>query len=151
MAHEHELRAIAALCAKLRVFAVIGGAHRLETTDRPHNSLYVFSDEGQLLTRYDKRYLSNSEVESWYTPGTSPILFEIDGYQFGCAICIEFQFYEVFAEYEQMGVDAVLFSSYGIPGRFQIALRAHAGLNCLWISAATDRKEVAAIDDHMMP
>lgn len=135
--HEDELRRIGELCGKLGIYAVVGGAHMLSTTSRPHNSLYVFSAAGELLTRYDKRFLSNSEVNDWYTPGTDPIIFEADGYRFGCAICIESQFPEVFSEYEPLAADVVLFSSYGIPEYFQIALRAHAGLNCLWISAST--------------
>lgn len=138
---ERELRRIAALCGQLGVFAVVGAAHRLEAIARPHNSLYVFSDTGALLTRYDKRFLSNSELNGWYTPGNEPVLFEVDGYRFGCAICIESQFPEVFIEYERMGADAVIFASYGIPEHFQIALRAHAGLNCLWITAATPAQE----------
>ncbi len=139
---EAELRAIGALCGELRMFAVIGGAHRLAAPATPHNSLYVFSDQRRLVTRYDKRYLSNSELDGWYTPGTDAITFAVDGYRIGCAICIEAQFPEVFAEYERSAVDAVLFSSYGIPGRFDTALRAHAGLNCLWISAATPAQTV---------
>jgi|TARA_R110001583_G_scaffold32107_6_gene109936 predicted amidohydrolase len=139
--HETELRRIAALCARLNIFAVVGGAHRLSQTDRPHNSLYIISSEGEILTRYDKRYLSNTEVNDWYTPGTAPIVFSVDTCRFGCAICIESQFPEVFMEYERLGVDAVLFSSYGIPEHFQIALRAHAGLNCLWIAASTPAQE----------
>ncbi|RCK52324.1 hydrolase [Thalassospira profundimaris] len=139
--YEAELRSIADICGRLGVFAVVGGAHRLSAMKLPHNSVYVFSDSGDLLTRYDKRFLSNSEVNGWYTPGTEPIIFEVDGYRFGCAICIESQFPEVFIEYERLGADAVLFSSYGIPEHFQIALRAHAGLNCLWISAATPAQE----------
>lgn len=135
--HEAELRSIAALCARLNIFAVVGGAHKLSEADRPYNSLYVISAEGDLLTRYDKRYLSNSEINDWYTPGIDPIVFDVDGYRFGCAICIESQFPEVFMEYERLRVDAVLFSSYGIPEHFQIALRAHAGLNCMWITAST--------------
>ncbi|OCP19683.1 MULTISPECIES: carbon-nitrogen hydrolase family protein [unclassified Ensifer] len=134
---EAELRSIANLCGKLGIFAVVGGAHMLSATGRPHNSLYIFSAAGELLTRYDKRFLSNSEVNDWYTPGTDPIVFEADGYRFGCAVCMESQFPEVFSEYERLAADVVLFSSYGIPEHFQIALRAHAGLNCLWISAAT--------------
>ncbi len=134
---EAELRAIASLCGELHIFAVIGGAHRLSGGYPPHNSLYVFSETGALLTRYDKRFLSNSELGGWYSPGTEPITFDVDGYRMGCAICIESQFPEVFEEYERLGVDAVLFSSYGIPDYFQIALRAHAGLNCIWIGAAT--------------
>ncbi|PDS99866.1 carbon-nitrogen hydrolase family protein [Rhizobium sp. S9] len=136
-AQEKELRAIADLCGRLRIFTAVGGAHRLSVGHPPHNSLYVFSDTGTLLTRYDKRFLSNSELGGWYTPGTQPIVFEVDSYRFGCAICIESQFHEVFSEYERLGVDGVLFSSYGIPPYFQIALQAHAGLNCIWISGAT--------------
>ncbi len=138
---EAELRSLAALCRHLRIYAVIGAAHRLQASPSPHNSLYVISDAGELLTRYDKRLLSNSELNGWYRPGTEPVLFDIDGYSFGCAICIESQFPEVFMEYEKSGVDAVIFSSYGIPEHFQIALRAHAGLNCIWISAATPSQE----------
>lgn len=140
-AQETELRRIADLCRELRVFAVVGGAHKLSTASSPHNSLYVFSDSGDLLTRYDKRFLSNSEINGWYTPGVDPTIFDVDGYRFGCALCIESQFPEVFMEYEQLGADAVLFGSYGIPEHFQIALRAHAGLNCFWISAATPAQE----------
>lgn len=136
-AQEAELRAIAELCGKLRIFAVVGGAHRLSNGHPPHNSLYVLSESGALITRYDKRFLSNSELGGWYTPGTPPIIFEVDSYRFGCAICIESQFEEVFREYERLGVDGVLFSSYGIAPYFQIALRAHAGVNCIWIIAAT--------------
>jgi predicted amidohydrolase len=134
---EAELRAIAALCGQMRIFAIVGGAHRLRDGYPPHNSLYVFTDTGALYTRYDKRFLSNTEIGGWYTPGTKPIIFEVNSYRFGCAICIEAQFQEVFSEYERLGVDGVLFSSYGLPTRFQIALRAHAALNCFWISAAT--------------
>ena len=140
---EAELRAIADLCGDLRIFAVVGGAHRLAEGYPPHNSLYVFSETGALLTRYDKRFLSNSELGGWYSPGTAPITFDINGYRFGCAICIEATFPEVFQEFANLGVDAVFFSSYGIPEYFQIALRAHAGLNCIWIGAATPVQKAA--------
>ena len=140
---EAELREIADLCGDLGICAVVGGAHRLADGYPPHNSLYVFSEEGALLTRYDKRFLSNSELGGWYSPGAAPVTFDVDGYRFGCAICIESQFQEVFQEYETLRVDAVLFSSYGIAEYFQIALRAHAGLNCIWISAATPVQKAA--------
>lgn len=134
---EAELREIANLCGRLGVFAAVGAAHRLADGVPPHNSVYLFSDGGVLLTRYDKRFLSNSELGGWYTPGAEPVIVEIDGYRFGCAICIESQFSRVFSEYEDLNVDAVLFSSYGIPSHFQIALQAHAELNCVWIVGAT--------------
>ena len=140
---EAELRAIAELCGQLRIVAVVGGGHRLGRGYPPHNSLYVFSDTGALLTRYDKRFLSNTELAGWYTPGTEPVMVDVDGYRFGCAICIESQFPEIFSDYERLGVDGVLFASYGLPAYFQIALRAHAGLNCIWIAAATPAQDAA--------
>jgi predicted amidohydrolase len=136
-AQEIELRAIADLCKRQGIFAVVGEAHRLSTGHPPHNCLYILGDRGDLLTRYDKRFLSNAELGGWYTPGTEPVTIDVDGYKFGFAICIESQFPEVFSDYERMGVDAVLFSSYGILDYFQVALRAHAGLNCLWIGGST--------------
>ena len=138
---ENELKAIAATCAEQEVFAVVGAAHHIDDETPPHNSLYVFSDTGQLLTRYDKRLISHSELDGWYTPGTEAIVFEAEGIKFGLAICIESQFPEIFIEYENLGVDAVLFSSYRLSEHFQIVLRAHAGLNCIWISSATPAQE----------
>ncbi|GHA16796.1 hypothetical protein GCM10007989_09930 [Devosia pacifica] len=138
---DQELAAIADLCKSLSVSAAIGGVHRFAPSARPHNCLYIVSADRDLRARYDKRFLSHTEITDWFTPGTEPVCFEVDGFVFGCAICIEVQFPELFMQYEQLGVDAVLFASYGIPEQFQIALRAHASLNCLWIAAATPAQE----------
>jgi predicted amidohydrolase len=142
-AQEHELRAIGAVCRQERIVAAVGGAHRLSGGHPPHNCLYIVGDDCALLTRYDKRFLSNSELGGWYTPGKDPVVIEVDDYRFGFAICVESQFQEVFLDYERLGVDAVLFSSYGVAEYFQIALRAHAALNCLWITAATPVQKAA--------
>jgi Predicted amidohydrolase len=136
-----ELAEIGLLCGSLGIAAIVGGAHRFSDVYPPHNSLYVLDASGSLVGRYDKRFLSNTELQSWYTPGTEPLVFDLDGYRLGCAICIESQFVEVFREYETLGVDAVLFGSYGVPEHFQIALRAHAGLNNFWIAVATASQE----------
>lgn len=135
--HSAEIEAIAETCKRHNIFAVVGSAHPLPSPHAPYNSQYIFSDRGELIARYDKRYLSNTELSGWFTPGTKPITFEVDDYRFGCLTCIEVQFPELFMEYERLNVDAILFSSYGIRSFFQIALRAHAGFNCMWISGAT--------------
>ncbi|MET0172457.1 MAG: carbon-nitrogen hydrolase family protein [Agrobacterium vaccinii] len=132
-----ELEAIAKTCREKGIFAVIGSASPLPSPYPPRNSQHIINDHGQMIARYDKRYLSNSELDGWFTPGKHPITFEVDGYRFGCLTCIEVQFPELFMEYERLDVDAILFSSYGIGNFFQIALRAHAGFNCVWISGAT--------------
>lgn len=130
-----ELRKIGELCRQLGVCAVIGGAHRLSCKAPPHNSLYVLGDNGMLMARYDKRLLSNSELQGWYSPGNAPVVFDLDGIRFGCATCIEVQFPEVFAEYEKLGTDGVVFASSSMPSFFDTALQAHAGFTCQWIIA----------------
>jgi predicted amidohydrolase len=61
----------------------------LSGPNRPHNSLYVVSDQGAVVERYDKRFLSHTEVRFLYTPGTRPVVFEVDGFRFGTVLCIE--------------------------------------------------------------
>ena len=112
----NELKQIARQCAALGCWAVVGAPHRLSAGRRPHNSLYVFSDRGTLVTRYDKRRLSTAEVSYLYTPGTEPIVAEVDGFRLGLLICLESLFPELFVEYADMGVDAVLLSSAPDPG-----------------------------------
>lgn len=141
--YEAELQQVADTCRQLGIYAVMGGVHRLPGRP-PHNSLFVIDDAGGLLARYDKRWLSHTELQGWYTPGVHPVVFAVDGYRFGCATCIESQFSEVFREYEEQSVDAVLFASYGIPALFQLVLPAHAALNCLWIVAATNTPAAAS-------
>jgi predicted amidohydrolase len=132
-----ELEATAAHAAKLNLWTVLGSCHRLTSPTRPHNSLYVISGEGVLAGRYDKRKLSNTEINDWYTPGTDPAVFEVDGFRFGCALCIEIHFPELFMEYERLGVDCVLFSAYAEDPIFGIVAQAHAAINTMWLSLCT--------------
>ena len=66
---KEELRLIQATCKQLGIYAVIGSAHQLSKGNRPHNSLYIISNEGEIINRYDKRKCSQSEIDNWYTPG----------------------------------------------------------------------------------
>ncbi|MFB7676597.1 carbon-nitrogen hydrolase family protein [Kitasatospora purpeofusca] len=105
-----EAESIAALAGKLGLWTVFGSIHPLTPPNRPHNSLYVVSDRGRPVARYDKRYLSHTEVSYLYSPGRQPLVVEVDGLRFGFALCIEANFPEVFAEYERLDVDCVLLS-----------------------------------------
>lgn len=132
-----ELETTAALAGELGIWVVVGAAHPLSPPLRPHNSLYVISDEGRLVGRYDKRLLSFSEVSDWFTPGFDPLVVEVDGFRLGLALCIEINFPELFAEYERMGVDAVLVSSFSRDPVFGLLAQAHAAANTFWVSFAT--------------
>ncbi|MFE2268442.1 carbon-nitrogen hydrolase family protein [Streptomyces lavendulae] len=105
-----EAESIAALAGKLRLWTAFGSIHPLTPPNRPHNSLFVVSDRGELVARYDKRFLSHTEVSYLYTPGSEPLVFEVDGIRIGCALCVEANFPPLFAEYERLDVDCVLLS-----------------------------------------
>ena len=129
-----ELEAVAALASELSVWVVLGSAHPLTPPNRPHNSLYVISDEGVLLDRYDKRICSHTEITRFYSPGFEPVVFDVDGFRFGCAICIEVNFPDLFSEYERLGVDCLLFSAYPVDSVFETKARAYAAINNYWVS-----------------
>lgn len=133
-AQRAELEATMQAAQRLGVWVVLGCNHRLTPPARPHNSLYVISPEGRIATRYDKRRCSNSEISDWYSPGFEPIVFEAGGFRFGCALCIEIQFPDLFMEYERLGADAVLFSSYSRDPIFAVQAQGYAAAATLWIS-----------------
>jgi predicted amidohydrolase len=133
---EEELQATAAWARELRLWVVLGCNHRLTVPNRPHNSLYVLSPEGKVVTRYDKRYCSHSEISDWYTPGRIPCVFQAEGWRFGCALCIEIQFPEVFQEYSRLDVDCVLFSAYADTPMFGIQAQGYAASHNYWISVS---------------
>jgi predicted amidohydrolase len=136
-----ELRAIAALAGELRLWTVLGSVHPLTSPRRPHLSLYVIGDDGRIATRYDERMLSHTKVSHLYTPGSAPVTFTVDGVRFGLALGMEATYPEVFAEYERLEVDGVLFSTHG-PGSpvnngpFALQAQALAAANSFWVSYA---------------
>jgi predicted amidohydrolase len=144
-----EVTATARLARELRLWTVLGSVHPLTPPHRPHNSLYVISDRGELVTRYDERLLSNTKLSFMYTPGSAPVTFAVDGVRFGCALGIEVHFPEVFTEYERLEADVVLFSSTGSgndPGAaaaFATEAQAHAAANSLWVSFALPAQQDA--------
>ncbi|XVU20901.1 carbon-nitrogen hydrolase family protein [Actinoplanes sp. CA-054009] len=131
-----ELHRTTALAAELGIWVVAGGNHRLSGRHRPHNSLWVIDDSGRLADRYDKRLLSHSEISGYYTPGDHTCTFELDGFRFGCLLCIEVNFPELWLEQRSLGVDCVLFSSFSEDPIFEIMARGHAAANNYWVSVA---------------
>jgi deaminated glutathione amidase len=50
-------------CARqIGLWVVLGSAHRLTGTTKPHNCLYVINDLGELVDRYDKRFCSGDQT-----------------------------------------------------------------------------------------
>ncbi|HVJ33425.1 MAG TPA: carbon-nitrogen hydrolase family protein [Terriglobia bacterium] len=132
-----ELEETAALAGRLGIWMVLGANHPLTPPNRPHNSLYVISDQGRLAARYDKRRCSHSEITDWYTPGSEATVFAVDDFRFGCALCIEIRFADLFAAYERADVDCMLFSAYASDPMMGVTAQAHAAMNLYWLSLST--------------
>ncbi|MFJ1895974.1 carbon-nitrogen hydrolase family protein [Streptomyces sp. NPDC088115] len=110
---QEELTLTARLARQPGLWTVLGSVHRLTAPNRPHNSLYVISDRGEVATRYGERMLSHTKVSYMYAPGSAPVTFEADGVRFGCALDMEAHFPELSGAYERLDVDCVLFSTTG--------------------------------------
>jgi predicted amidohydrolase len=138
---------IARLANELGLWVVFGSVHPLENGSRPHNCLYVIGPDGTVQTRYDKRFCSHTELSGWYTPGAAPILFDVNGVRFACAICLEIRFPEVFDEYRRLGAQCVLMSTFTgarddpedarQDDIFAVTAQAHAANNNFWVSFVT--------------
>lgn len=128
-----ELESIVALARELKIWVVLGSAHQLTPPHWPHNSLYIISDTGQIVHRYDKRLCSYTETTRFYSPGREPVVFEVDGFRFGCMICVEINFPGLLLEYDQLGVDCLLLSAYPVDTIFFTKARAHAAIHNLWV------------------
>lgn len=141
---QEELTAVAALARELRLWTVIPSVHRLTGPNRPHNSLYVVSDRGEVVTRYDERLLSRTKGSYMYAPGSSPVTFDVDGTRFGCLLGMEIHYPELFAEYERLDVDCVLFSTSGTLGNTAAQAQGHAAVNSYWVGLAVPAGPSAA-------
>jgi predicted amidohydrolase len=114
---EAATRSIMELAGKLGIWAILGSAHRLSGKHKPHNSLYIISDAGEIHDRYDKRFCfgkvddPEGELVS-YTPGDHSSTFEIGGVRCGALICHEYRYPELYREYKRLGVELMFHSYY---------------------------------------
>jgi len=147
---KEELDRIAALSGELGMWTVIPSVHQLPAPNRPHNSMYVVSDQGKVVARYDERTLSTTKITWMYTPGKQPVTFEVSGYRFGLALGLDVLFPELFTEYDQLDVDAVLvsYSTSGSSGNETVQTKARgcASTNTYWISLAVPANPVAGVE-----
>lgn len=102
--------------SRLGMWVVTGSAHRRNGSRKPHNSLYVINDSGQITDRYDKRFCSGGPDErsgdlAHYSPGTQFSRWTIDGFSCGALICYDYRFPELYREYSKRGTQ-VMFHSF---------------------------------------
>jgi len=141
IALEDELEEVKKAAKRFNLWVVMGCAYRLSEPEWPYNSLYVISDQGGVVARYDKRILSFTEQRDWYSAGEKPVVFMVNGMRIGLALCIEVQFPEIFDAYRRQGVDVVLLSAYSDNPMFAITAQAHASINNMWVGFSVEQNK----------
>jgi predicted amidohydrolase len=134
-----ELDVVARVARDLKLWVAVGGIDFAPARSRPTNSLFVVSSRGRIVGRYDERMLSRTKSLFMYEAGTRPLVFEVGGVRFGCALGMESRYPELFAAYERDDVDCVLLSTAGspeFPEVFAVEAAGHAAANSLWVSYA---------------
>ncbi len=121
---------------------IVGSYQRL-TGDKPQNVMLVCSPEGEVLAEYAKMHLfSPGGEDAAFSVGAEPVCFEYGGIKFGCAVCFDLRFPELFREYLKMGAHCVIVQAAWPAARvadFELLLRARAlenrgyvvGCNCI--------------------
>ena len=101
---------------KLKLWVILGSIHRLTGPHKPHNSLYIISDHGELVDRYDKMFCAGDRSGRsgellHFNPGNHFSVFDIRGVRCGAIICHEYRYPELYREYKRKGVE-LMFHSY---------------------------------------
>jgi predicted amidohydrolase len=105
------------LAGELRIWVLLGSSHPLSGPGlrKPHNSVYVINDHGQIVDRYDKRFCAGDQSGktadlSHYSPGDYTCIFTIRGIRCGVLICYDYRFPELYREYKKHGVQLMFHS-----------------------------------------
>ena len=143
-----------ALTEKIRCLAllykmwIVLGSVRKVNGHLPRNCIYVISNSGQIIGHYDKQRLTKSEVK-YYSPGNSPLMVNIKGFECGFLICYDNCFPELYTNYREMGVGLIFHSIYNAgkskgPTSLDDLLAANllvrSADNQFWISASNSSK-----------
>lgn len=110
------------LTREVRMWVILGSTHRLTGDHKPHNSLYIIDDHGNLVDRYDKMFCAGDHSEetgdlAHYSSGNHFSIFTIKGVCCAALICHDCRYPELYREYKRRGVQ-LMFHSYhagGIP------------------------------------
>ncbi len=145
-----ETEKIIALAGELKIWIALGSTHRLTEPNKPHNSLYLVSDDGKILDRYDKRFATERDLE-FYTPGDRFVTFDINGVKCALLICFDLRFPEIYRELKKMDVECILQSFYnaGQEGDsihshiMQQTMQCRAATNYSWVSMANSSRSYA--------
>jgi deaminated glutathione amidase len=141
--------ALAAWARKSGVHLVAGGMpERSDDPERPFNTLVCFSASGEFVASYRKIHLFDVDLadgtklaeSASTTPGTSPIVVEMDGFRVGLSICYDLRFPELYRELVRRGAELLLipaaFTLHTGKDHWHVLLRARAIEAQCYVAAA---------------
>lgn len=107
--HASQLDLILRRAKQLKLWVVLGSAHRLSGENKPHNSLYVINARGEVIDRYDKRFCTGGDLRH-YSPGDHFVTFSVNGVRCGLLICYDIRFPELYREYSKLDTQVIFHS-----------------------------------------
>lgn len=136
-----ETESILALAKKLKLWVVLGSSHQLTEPNKPHNCLYLISDQGKIINRYDKRFCTSGDLKH-FTTGSKFVNFSVKGVKCSLLICYDLRFPELYRELWKQGVECILQSFYNARQKapsvhseiMRQTMQCRAATNYFWIS-----------------
>jgi predicted amidohydrolase len=137
-----ETREIISLAKEKRIWVILGSAHFLDENDKPMNCLYIISDAGKIVGRYDKSMLTRGDA-NYYTAGNHIEVVEVKGFKLGFLICYDSCYPEMYNIYRHRGVSIMFHSFYNahhdgvtiLDEVIQAEIRVRASDNRMWVIA----------------
>jgi len=138
-----ETYSIMSLAQKHHIWVVLGSAHYISENEKPLNCLYIISDGGKVIDRYDKSMLTGGDL-GFYTPGDHTVVLELKGFKLGFLICYDSCFPEMYNIYRHKGVKIMFHSFYNAHHKGKTILdeiipaeiRVRASDNLMWVIAS---------------
>mgnify|MGYP004702115067 CR=1 FL=1 len=135
-------REIMSLAKELKIWVILGSAHFIEKGQKPLNCLYIISEDGNIVGRYDKSMLTKGD-SIHYTAGNHIEVIEFKGYKLGFLICYDSCYPEMYNVYRHKGVKIMFHSFYNAHHKGKTILdeiipaeiRVRASDNTMWVIA----------------
>ena len=91
------------VAGNLGIWILLGSSHKLSEQNKPHNSLYIINDKGELVDRYDKLFCAGDDTNETgdlkhYSSGNHFTTFNINGVKCGVLICHDYRYPELYRE-----------------------------------------------------
>jgi len=133
---------IMSLAKEENIWIVLGSAHYLSENDKPMNCLYIISNEGKIIGRYDKSMLTGGDA-NYYSAGNHIEVVQLKGYKLGFLICYDSCYPEMYNLYRHKGVKLMFHSFYNAHHEGKTILdeiipaeiRVRASDNAMWVIA----------------